>query len=166
MKKNLVIMLILVSFAFLSKCQDEQEPIEENYGEDYYNYGDYDDDSFFKGTLKEYLVENKLFDSERVIQPDEMKKIFLDVITDGDPESSSPGYMNGVFTKLTDYFVDLYYKEKKEIKGKEIYDLIDINAISMKFEEMVGDNPYYSDYDGQENDYDSRDGVGDPNLDV
>ena len=164
MKKNLIFIVLILSFAFLLKCQDEQEPLEEKYGENY-DYDDgYDGDAFFKESLKDYLLENKLFDSERLIQPDEMRKIFLDVITNGDPEG--PEYINGVFIKLTDYFIELYYKEKKEIKGKDIYDLIDISAISMKFEELIGDNPYYEGFDGEENDYDSQDGVGDPNPDV
>ena len=152
----------------MSKCEDDSP--EENL-EDNYNYDDFDGQHYFKESLKEYLVEKKLFDSERAIQRDEMKKIFLDVITEGDADGSLD-YMGGIFQDLTEYFVNTYYKDRKEIKGKEIYDLIDINQISSKFEQMMGDNPYYNGMNGdntdddENNDYDSRDDVGEATPDV
>ena len=100
-----------------------------------------------------------------------MKKIFLEVITEGEAESSAD-YFGGIFNELADYFVNSYYVNKKEIKGKEIYDLIDINQISSKFEQMMGDNPYYNGMNGdntdddENNDYDSRDDVGEATPDV
>jgi hypothetical protein len=100
-----------------------------------------------------------------------MKKIFLEVITEGEAESSTE-YFGGIFNELADYFVNSYYVNKKEIKGKEIYDLIDINQISERFEQMMGDNPYYNGMnsdivdDDENNDYDSRDDVGEATPDV
>ena len=96
-----------------------------------------------------------------------MKKIFTDVVFDGEPEGG-PEFMQGIFEQLSEYFINTYYKDRKEIKGKEIYDLIDIKIISMKFEQMIGENPYYNgnEDDMEENDYDNRDVVGDPNPDV
>ena len=162
MEKNLFLIIILLSLVFISKCEEDSP--EEDW-EDDYDYDDFEGDNYFKESLKEYLVENKLFDSDRLIKPDEMRKIFLEVISDGDPEGS-PEYMEGIFHDLTEYFVNTYYKDRPEIRGKDIYDLIYINEISMKFEQMMGDNPYYDGYDEEENDYDSRDVVGDPNPDV
>ncbi len=162
MEKNLFLIIILLSLIFISKCEEDSP--EEDW-EDDYDYDDFEGDNYFKESLKEYLVENKLFDSDRFIKPDEMRKIFLEVISDGDPEGG-PEYMEGIFHDLAEYFVNTYYKDRPEIRGKEIYDLIDINEISMKFEQMMGDNPYYDGYDEEENDYDSRDAVGDPNPDV
>ena len=161
MEKNLFLIIILLSLIFISKCEEDSP--EEDW-EDDYDYDDFEGDNYFKESLKEYLVENKLFDSDRLIKPDEMRKIFLEVISDGDPEGG-PEYMEGIFHDLAEYFVNTY-KDRPEIRGKEIYDLIDINEISMKFEQMMGDNPYYDGYDEEENDYDSRDVVGDPNPDV
>ena len=163
MKKNFIIVVLFLYFAFLSKCHHDQELKEENIE------GSNDDDLEgyvnFKKSLKEYLVQNKLFDSERLIQPDEMKRIFLDSITEGEQEYA-PDFMRGIFSQLAEYFVNSYYKEKKEIKGKEIYDLFDIKAIYNKFHEMVGKYAHYSGDDGEENYIDSRNNVGDPNPDV
>ena len=157
--------IILFSILLISKAEEE---IDEN--------SDYDDGygvDYFKESVKQYLVDRNLFDSEELVQPEEMKKIFLEIITEGDYESSTE-YFGGIFNELADFFVNSYYINKKEIKGKEIYDLIDINQISQKFEEMMGDNPnlngmYGSDYmddDNENNDYDSRDDVGESTSDV
>ena len=43
-----------------------------------------------------------------------------------------------------------YYKKKKnEIRGRDIYDLIDILEISRKFQQFTG-NPDYDDFDYNE----------------
>ena len=133
----------------------------------------YDDgygENYFKDNLKQYLIDRKLFESEEPVQREDMKKIFLEVITEGEVESSAE-YFGGIFKELADYFVDSYYVNRREIKGKEIYDLIDINQISSKFEQMIGDNPYYNGMndnndDDENNDYDTRDNVGEATSDV
>ena len=104
-----------------------------------------------------------------------MKKIFLEVVTEGDCESSLE-YFGGIFNELADYFVDSYFVISKEIKWKEIYDLININHISDKFEQMLGNNRHFANdenstniNDGEDeynNEYDSRDDVDEPNLDA
>ena len=164
MDKKLFLIIFLLSLIFNSKCKENiSEEEEEEDWEEGDDYDDFEGNAYFKQSLKEYLVANKLFGSDRLIKPDEMKKIFLDVISDGDPEGA--GYMERVFHDLTEYFVNTYYKDRPEIRGKDIYDLIDINAISMKFEQMMGDNPYYNGYE-EEKDFDSRDVVGEPSSDV
>ena len=46
---------------------------------------------------------------------------------------------------MTKHFIDKYYKERKIIRGKDLFDLIDIEAISEKFQELTDD-----DYDVEE----------------
>ena len=172
MSKNILFayfFIALLSFIYLTKCEEEHE--EET------NNNDYDDgygEDYFKESLKKYLVEKNLFDSEEPVSKEEMKKIFLEVITEGDYESSAE-YFGGIFDELADYFVDSYFVNRKEIKGKEIYDLINIKHISDKFEQMLGNNPHFvndendtmiNDDDGDNNEYDSRDDVGEPTPDV
>ena len=168
----MIFIILFLSLVFLSKNQeDDQQDLSEdnNWEGNNFDYDDFDSDGdiFFKNSLKEYLVEKNLFESERSIPREEMKKIFSDVVFDGEPEGG-PEFMYGIFEQLREYFINTYYKDRKEIKGKEIYDLIDIKIISMKFEQMIGENPYYNGNkdDMEESDYDSRDVVGDPNPDV
>lgn len=172
MSKNIFFIcfyIIILLNITLSKCEEIPE------GED--NNNDYDDgysEDYFKESLKKYLVERNLFESEEPVSKEQMKKIFLEVITEGDYESSSE-YFGGIFNELADYFVDSYFVNRKEIKGKEIYDLININHISDKFEQMLGNNPHFvsddnstnvNDEDEDNNEYDSRDDVGEPSPDV
>ena len=159
----LLLFIIFSSLIFITKCEDENFDEEEEEENDF-NYDDFEGDDYFKQTMKEYLVENNLFNSDRLIKRDEMKKIFLDLISQGDPEGGD--YMEPTFHDLTEYFVNTYYKDRPEIRGKDIYNLIDINEISMKFEQMMGDNPYYDGSYEDEKDFDSRDAVGEPSPDV
>ena len=170
MKKCLFFIIIFLSLIFLSKTQedDQQDSSEDNNWEgNNFDYEDFDSEAYFKNSLKEYLVEKKLFDSERAIPRDEMKKIFADVIFDGEPEGDTE-YMSEIFKQLTEYFINTYYTNRKSIKGKELYDLIDIKQISNKFEEMIGPQKYYNGNEDniEENEYDSRDDIGDPSPDV
>ena len=161
MKKVIIFIFVFFSLIFISECEDNNP--EDDFEESHFDYEDFDGSQYFKESLKEYLEENKLFDSEKIIKKEQMKKIFLDVITEGDPEGT-PDYMEGIFQELAEYFVNLYYKERKEIKGKDLYDLIDIKEISMKFEAMMGNSVNFG---GEEEfDYDSRDAVGNPNPDI
>ena len=158
MSKKFIFIFLIFSLIFSSKSQDIHTLFEEEDGIE-----DYDNDQFFKESLKEYLVENNLFESERVIKPDEMKKIFLEVLLNGEPDT--PGELGRIIRHLAEYFVNTYYKDRKEIRAKEIYNLFDINEISDKFEQMAGNGNLNEDDDSQ-NDYDRRDAVGDPNPDV
>ena len=99
----------------------------------------------------------------------------MEVITEGDYESSLE-YFDGKFNELADYFVDSYFVNRKEIKRKEIYDLININHITDKFEQMLGNNPHFvndenrtyinDDEDEDNNEDNSRDDVDEPSPDV
>ena len=158
----MIFIISLFTLLFIIKCNElPLETLENNS-----DYDEFDSDRYFKESLKEYLEDNKLFDSEKIIQPEEMKKIFLDVVSDDDPDGTTD-YMLKMFEELADHFVNLYYKERKEIRGKDIYDLIDINPISMKFEELMGNSPYFPGFNNEEeNDFDNMDDVGDPTFDV
>ena len=160
MTKNLILLLIFLCFfsLILSESITEEDNLEDFY------YDNYDGEQYFKEIVKDYLIEKNLWKSEKLIQPEELRKIFIDIIMDGE------GYKNGklkdAFDKLADYFIDKYYKDKKEIRGKDIYDLIGVTEISLKFEELVGDKKYDEEEDEDEDDqYDNMDIVGDPNVD-
>ena len=129
MSKNFIFIyiIILLSIKFITKAEEEPgNDVEE-----------------FRKYLKQYLIDKKLYDSEDPVKPEEMKKLFIDIITEGEYESNKE-YNEGIFNEFVDYFVNSYYVNRKEIKGKQIYDLIDINQIYEKYELMVN---YYSEAD-------------------
>ena len=108
-------------------------------------------------------MEHKLYKSKRLIKPAEMKNIFIEVIAQHDLDNT------GLYNNLADYFVEKYYKKNKEIKGKDIFNLFDINEISQKFEQLMAENPNLNPYeedDEYDDGYDIRDYFGDPSEDL
>ena len=163
MTKNLFLIIIIIYTFSLILCQNSTE--DENMED--YTYDNYDGEQYFKEIVKEYLEEKNLWKSDKLIQPDELRKIFFDIITDGE-ESSDPKFKEA-FEKLADFFIDKYYKEKKEIRGKDIYDLIGITEISLKFDEFIDDKSDYNDDDNNDDgddNIDNMDRIGEPNIDI
>ena len=116
---------------------DDEEDDDDGYGE-------------FRQTLREYLAEHKLNDSDKLVKPKRMKKIFLETLGDMDVEGI-PQHMKDLYDQLADYFVNQYYDKKKKIRGKDVYKLFNFNEISLKLNELIQANPYYGD-DKQDDD--------------
>ena len=168
MSKRILLTLILFFLITTIKSEDEEATMDEGEEMDDYVYDNYDGEQYFKEIVKEYLERNNLWQNDKLIQPDELKKIFLDIIADG--EEDSEHRFKEAFDKLADFFIDKYYKEKKEIRGKDVYDLIGITEISLKFDEILGlrsedDEDEDDDDDDDDNDDDNMDMVGEPNID-
>ena len=146
-KFYIFIILIILSFY---KCEDYfEDEVEEEYLEDIYANMRAKEIQSFKDNMKEYLVNNSLFDSDKLIEREEMKRIFLEIIL-GEDLKEAPEYLKGIFEYMTNYFMDKFYKMKNnEIRGKDIYELMDINEIESKFQELTG-NPDYDDYYDEE----------------
>ena len=133
MEKSIIFFLLL-SFVLIIKCDDklfEKEEEEE--------YSDLNRNNYFKEALKEYLIEHNLYNNDKLIQPNDIKTIFLNVFT-GQSKDSLPEEIVETFDKLSNYFINIYFKDRKEIRGKEFYDLVDINEIFIKMEELFPDN--------------------------
>ena len=140
MIKPIIIFIIFIFLISIDKCDDEEDSG--------YLIDNTKEIERFKKSLKEYLIKNELFESEKIIEKDEMKKIFFDVIL-VKPVTFIPEYLQEMLEYLSNFFIEKYYKNKKEIRGKEVYDLIDIVEISRKFEEMTEDD--YSEPDEEKN---------------
>ena len=131
MKKEFIIKFLLLSLILLIKCDDVNNEEEE--------YSDLDRNNYFKESLKEYLKEHNLFNNDKIIKPNDIKKIFIIVLT-GQDKDSLPEEIVENFNKLSDYFINIYYKNRKEIRGKEFYDLVDMGEIFKKMEELFRDD--------------------------
>ena len=156
MPKFLFSLIIIFSSISLFKFQydyDDDFP----YPEDYYDgYDSYSDDNYydnFNETLKNYLIENGYYDSDRLIEPHEMKKVLYEVISEGDPDKNSEG-VNKIFQQLAERFTDVYYNDKKQIRGKDIYGLINIDQIWERFDDYLDLNSSsnFDPFDDDEND--------------
>ena len=140
--KNYFILIVITIIIFI-KCENTTKSDKDNYFEDTYDFKDF---------LKEYLTEEKLINSERIIERKEMEKIFIDILTEKDA-SYIPEFLKKILDKLSVYFLDKYYKKKKIIRGKDLYQLINMEEISTKFQQ-ISSNP---DFDFSELDDDDED---------
>ena len=131
MLKNQIFIFFIILIIFYSKCNEKKDL---NYDYDY-NEGT----KQFKESLKQYLTENGLLNSEKIIEREEMKKILFDILTEKDAEFI-PDFLQEILEILTKHFIDKYYKEKKIIRGKDLYSLIDIESIAEKFQELTDDD--------------------------
>ena len=146
MKKQFIYLLILFLIILLVKCHD--------YDYDMIHYDDEEEDDYdeddgyetFRKSLREYLTENKLIDSDKLIKPKRLKKIFLETAGDVDVEGV-PQKIKEIYGELADFFIEKYYTKKKEIKGKDIFKLFNFNEISLKLNELIQANPYYGEDD-------------------
>ena len=139
MTKFFVIYIILSIISQFKCMNDDLEEIIENYDLKYEEYK--------RKFLKNYLIQNNLWESERTIGQDEMKKIFYDLILEGASPDDIDDYIKYIYDELTYIFIKKYYKRKKVIKGKDIFDLININEISQKYYQLNGEIPYYDEDD-------------------
>ena len=66
---------IIHYYIIFIKCENTTKSDKDNYFEGTYSFKDF---------LKEYLTEEKLINSERIIERKEMEKIFIDILTEKD----------------------------------------------------------------------------------
>ena len=150
MLQNKIFIFLIILIIFYTKCNEKKDL---NY--DYeYNEGT----KQFKESLKQYLTENGLLNSEKIIERDEMKKILFDILTEKNAEFI-PDFLQEILEILTKHFIDKYYKGKKIIRGKDLYDLIDIESIAEKFQELTDDE--YSDDETKEGEKEIEENIDD-----
>ena len=170
MNKRYIFLISLLSLIFLIKCVQKKEfKYFDDDDEDEDDDPDfYDDDGYgqFRDALKKYLNETNLMNSDKLIKPKRMRKIFLSTVGDLDVEGI-PEHIKKLYEELADYFVEQFYSKKKEIRGKDVYKLFKWDEISMKFNELVQANPYYGDDDNLKDDeHDPNFPEDDPNFDL
>ena len=132
----ILIFVILLLYSFC-KEDDYIDEIIQNY--------DLKFEESFRKSLKSYLTEKNLLESDRLIEPEEMKKIFIDLMQIGADEVDD--FTKEINEELSRIFIKKYYKKKEIIRGKDIYDLININEISEKYYQLNGELPIYDDED-------------------
>ena len=139
MSKFLIYFYIFSLLIQFQKNNDYIDDILENYDLKY--------EESLKNFLKNYLIEVNLLDSEELVKPDEFKKIFINMMLEGASPDEVDDYANGMNEELARIFIHKYYKRKKEIKGKDIYDLINIKEIMEKYYQLNGEIPIYDEDD-------------------
>ena len=161
MTKHLITLIILFSLMSLYKLHESYDDYD-GFPDIDENDNDYDlnDEKYYENfnkTLKNYLIENGYFESDRLIDPPELKKIVFDVISEADPDIISEN-LKKIFTQLAEKFTDVYYNDNKQIRGRDIYGLINIDDIWAGFDDYLDLNSSgkydFDDDDGEDDDLD------------
>ena len=85
-----------------------------------------------------------------VITENEMKKIIVDIMLEGLSPSEIEENILMLYKELADIFIEKYYiekkkKKKKDIKGKDLINIINIKELMQKYYELNGESPIYDD---------------------
>ena len=129
-----------------------------NYIDDFLDDIDIKHEISLKKYLKKYLKNKNLLESDKIIEPEYMKKIFIEVMLEGAPFDEIDDQTKEIYLELANIFIEKYYENKKDIRGKDIYNLINIKEISQKFYELNGEIPIYdNDYEDLLDDFDDDD---------
>ena len=134
-KNNWFFIILIFLIDNIHNKNDQIDDLIENYELKYEKY--------LKKFIKNYLKENDLLENERLIGPGEMKKIFIDIMLEGTSIDNVDEYTKEMNEELARIFIPKYYQRKKEIKGKDIYDLFDYNEIKQKYYQLCGEIPFF-----------------------
>ena len=92
-----------------------------------------------------YLDSNNLIESDQLISQGYMKKIIVDIMLEGLSPNEVEENILTMYNDLADIFIEKYYKERKEIKGKDLINIINIKELMQKYYELNGESPIYDD---------------------
>ena len=92
-----------------------------------------------------YLDSNNLIESDQLISQSYMKKIIVDIMLEGLSPNEVEENILTMYNDLADIFIEKYYKERKEIKGKDLINIINIKELMQKYYELNGEIPIYDD---------------------
>jgi len=102
-------------------------------------------EEYLKNFFLNYLENNDLISSDKLITEDEMKKIIIDIMLEGLSPNEVEENILTLYKDLADILIQKYYKEKKEIKGKDLINIINIKELMQTYYELNGESPIYDD---------------------
>ena len=140
MLKINIILLIFIIFLSISLIKSKTNLIDDVLDDYDIKYEEY-----LKKFFLNYLNNNNLISSDKLITENEMKKIIVDIMLEGLSPSEIEENILMLYKELADIFIEKYYKEKKEIKGKDLINIINIKELMQKYYELNGESPIYDD---------------------
>ena len=92
-----------------------------------------------------YLDSNNLIKSEQIMTQNEIKKIIVDIMLEGLSSDEIEGSILSMYKELSEIYLEKILKEKKEIKGKDLINIINIKDLMKLYYELNGESPIYDD---------------------
>ena len=92
-----------------------------------------------------YLEKNNLIKSEQKINQEDIKKIIVDIMLEGLSPDEIEDSILLMYHELSEIYLEKKLKEKKEIYGKDLINLINIKELMKLYYELNGESPIYDD---------------------
>ena len=92
-----------------------------------------------------YLEKNNLIKSEQKINQEDIKKIIVDIMLEGLSPDEIEDSILLMYHELSEIYLEKKLKEKKEIYGKDLINIINIKELMKLYYELNGESPIYDD---------------------
>ena len=92
-----------------------------------------------------YLENNNLIKSEQKINQEDIKKIIVDIMLEGLSPDEIEDSILLMYHELSEIYLEKKLKEKKEIYGKDLINIINIKELMKLYYELNGESPIYDD---------------------
>ena len=92
-----------------------------------------------------YLDSNNLIKSEQIMNQNEIKKIIVDIMLEGLSSDEIEESIFSMYQELSEIYLEKILKEKQEIKGKDLINIINIKDLMKLYYELNGESPIYDD---------------------
>ena len=90
-----------------------------------------------------YLDTNNLINSEQIMNQNDIKKIIVDIMLEGLSPDEIEESILLMYHELSQIYLEKKLKEKKEIKGKDLINIINIKELMKLYYELNGESPIY-----------------------
>ena len=137
--KNILLLIIIIStYLNIIHCRVNLiDDVLDNYDLKY--------EEHLKSFFLDYLDTNNLLESEQLITENDIKKIIVDIMLEGISPNEIDENIITMYKELSNIYTEKILKEKKEIKGKDLKDIINIKDLMQKYYELNGESPIYDD---------------------
>ena len=132
----LIFLIFILSYILIIDCKT-------NLVDDVLDDYDIKYEEYLKNFFMNYLENNDLISSDKLVTEDDMKKIIIDIMLEGLSPNEVEENILTLYKDLADILIQKYYKEKKEIKGKDLINIINIKELMQTYYELNGESPIY-----------------------
>lgn len=92
-----------------------------------------------------YLESNNYIENEKILDKNELMKIIVDIFLEGLSPDEIEDNILLIYHELSEIYIEKILKQRKEIKGKELIEVINIKDLMKLYYELNGESPIYDD---------------------
>ena len=92
-----------------------------------------------------YLEWNNYIENEKILDKNELMKIIVDIFLEGLSPDEIEDNILLIYHELSEIYIEKILKQRKEIKGKELIEVINIKDLMKLYYEWNGESPIYDD---------------------